>query len=389
MSERIFVTQGEVWAFLRSLGLKVGRTKISTDFHSGRLKCTSDKQFREDDVLAYAESLKAPAVQEKADREQKLRTQRDQLKALLASLLRALPDNQAVASALEKWLNAQDEEGNSLCAVMRDALNRIREKERPLPATPEAPLPSAPPEPEAREEEKREDAAMPARELPELVYRVRGSSPTPYTVRFQGEGPGLTARCSCPAGTRAKTFCKHVAALLKGDRSCLADDTTDLAPLRSRAEGSPLLDKAGSYTVKMRSRRILVPVPSASADGIKGLQHHINSRLEGTQIWSDYSSKEDGSEYLAIFIQEFRKDGAPRKRPTLLLSLAYEPIRYENQWVGDEDSGGWEYKAAGRRALPYQVNSTHYRTLDSAWTVFAQKLDALLPDYKENNSLPE
>lgn len=386
MSERIFSTQGEVWTFLHSLGLKVGRTKISTDFRSGRLKCTSDKQFREEDVLAYAESLKAPAVQEKADREQKLRAQRDKLRALLASLLRALPDDQAVASALERWLNANDEEGSSLCASVRDALNRIREKERPLPTTPEAPLPSAPPETEAQADEEREDAAMPEKELPELVYLVRGSSPTPYTVRFQGEGPGLTARCSCPAGTRAKTFCKHVAALLKGDRSCLADDTADLAPLRSRAEGSPLLDQAGSHSP---STRVIIPAPCAPEQGLKGLLSHVNSLLEGTRLWSDYTDKDDESARIAIFVRDFRKDGTPRKRPTLLLFLAYEPIRYENQWVGDENSGGWEYRATGRRALPYLVNSTHYRTLDSAWTVFTQKLNALLPDYKENGTLPE
>lgn len=65
MSERIFATQGEVLEFLHSLSLKIGRSKLSADYRSGRLKCTSDKQFREEDVLAYAESLKAPATQKK------------------------------------------------------------------------------------------------------------------------------------------------------------------------------------------------------------------------------------------------------------------------------------------------------------------------------------
>lgn len=384
MSERIFGTQGEVWTFLRSLGLKVGRTKISTDFRNGRLTCTPNKQFREEDVLAYAETLKAPAVQEKADREQKLRAQRDQLKSLLVSLLRALPEDQAVASVLEKWLNANDEEGNSLCIGVRETLNRIRERECPLPAMPETSMYSVPPETEAQEEKDVEDAAMPARELPDLVYLVRGSSPTPYTVCFQGEGPGLTARCSCPAGTKGGTFCKHVATLLKGDSSTLVEDSADIALLPPRAEGSPLLDKARNYTAKTRPRRIPVPVPSALSEGIKGLQHHINSRLEGTRLWSDYSSKEDGSEYLAIFVQEFRKDGASRKYPTQLISLAYEPFQYPPRLLEEDDSEAWESMPVVRRPLPYQVNSIHYGTLTTAWTAFVQKFDELLAKYSEN-----
>lgn len=115
MSERLFATQGDVMAFLHGLGLKVGRTKISTDYRAGRLKSTPDKRFREEDVLAYAESLKAPAAEERAGRERKLRAERDSLKTLLAALLRALPDEQAVASALETWLRAHEEEGGGLC----------------------------------------------------------------------------------------------------------------------------------------------------------------------------------------------------------------------------------------------------------------------------------
>ena len=102
MSERLFATQGDVMEFLHGLGLKVGRTKISTDYRAGRLKSTPDKRFREEDVLAYAESLKAPAAEERAGRERKLRAERDRLKTLLAALLRALPDEHAVASALAR-----------------------------------------------------------------------------------------------------------------------------------------------------------------------------------------------------------------------------------------------------------------------------------------------
>ena len=184
MSERIFATQGEVLEFLRGLGLKISRTKISSDYRSGRLKCTSDKQFREEDVLAYAESLKAPAVQEKADKMQRLRAERDRLKTLLSSLLGAVPDAQAVTQALEKWLTRNDEEGDALCNAVRDALVRMKAMAAPHPAPQTSSCPASP---------QTEALSTPAKPLPELVYLVQGSASTPYKVRFRGEGPGLMA----------------------------------------------------------------------------------------------------------------------------------------------------------------------------------------------------
>ena len=130
MSERIFATQGEVLEFLHSLGLKIGRSKLSADYRSGRLKCTSDKQFREDDVLAYAESLKAPAVQEKADKAQKLKAELARQKALLSSLLEAVPDDRAVKLALEKWLAKNSDEEDNLCGAVREAM---RPEQSPCP----------------------------------------------------------------------------------------------------------------------------------------------------------------------------------------------------------------------------------------------------------------
>ena len=114
MSERIFATQGEVLEFLHSLGPKIGRSKLSADYRSGRLKYTSDKQFREEDFLAYAESLKAPATQERADKAQKLKAELARQKALLSSLLEAVPDDYAVKLALEKWLAKNSDEEDNL-----------------------------------------------------------------------------------------------------------------------------------------------------------------------------------------------------------------------------------------------------------------------------------
>lgn len=383
MSERLFATQGDVMEFLHGLGLKVGRTKISTDYRAGRLKSTPDKRFREEDVLAYAESLKAPAAEEKTGRERKLRAERDRLKTLLAALLHALPDEQAVASALETWLRAhEEEEGSGLCGDVREALTRLAEKQPPACTPPEAP-PSFPPETSPPPEDASDGSA---RELPDLVYLVQGSSPAPYTVCFRGAGSGLSAACSCPAGTRAKRFCKHVAALLKGeaDQLTLVEGSDDPALLPARAEGSPLLDMAARHTSRPSSHRRIIPAPVAPGQGLKGLLPHLDGLLKGTRLWSEYAGEDDGAERITILVRKRRKDGMPRKHPTELLTLTYAPIKYLPQWQEDgEGHETYDYTPVGRRSLPFLVNSTNYGSLDAAWTAFARQLDDLLPRYAD------
>ena len=55
---------------------------------------------------------------------------------------------------------------------------------------------------------------------PEIVARVQGSSPTPYSVRIKvaaadGQGPRIEGACSCPVGA----YCKHIAATLIESRT--------------------------------------------------------------------------------------------------------------------------------------------------------------------------
>lgn len=390
MSERLFATQGDVLDFLHGLGLKVGRTKISTDYRSGRLKSTPDKRFREEDVLAYAESLKAPAAEERAGRERKLRAERDSLKTLLASLLRALPDDHAVASALETWLRAhEEEEGSRLCDAARGALDRLTAKLRPPCTPPEAP-PSFPPESSSPELSPPHDEAPAgsAQELPDLVYLVQGSSPAPYTVRFRGAGPGLSAACSCPAATRAKRFCKHVAALLKGEAGLLTlvEGSDDPALLPARAAGSPLSSMAEQYTPRPSSHRQIIPAPVAPGQGLKGLLPHLDGLLQGTLLWSEYAGEDDGAERIAILVRKRRKDGMPRKHPTELLTITYAPITYLPQWQEDgEGHETYDYTPVGRRSRPFLVNGTNYGSLDAAWTAFSRRLDELLPRYADDS----
>ena len=198
------------------------------------------------------------------------------------------------------------------------------------------------------------------------------------------------AFCSCPAGKMSKTFCKHAAALLKGDASRLVDGSADLAALRSRANGSPLLDKAQGYTAKPWSHRETIAAPGAPDQGLKRLLPYMDRLLEQTTLWHEYSSKDDGSESITILVQEFYKNGTPRKQPTQLLSLSYEPIKYQyvhGQWNDEQEAfEAGTYKAVGKRSLPFLVNSTNYGTLDTAWTAFLQKLEEVAARYGENDA---
>lgn len=48
----------------------------------------------------------------------------------------------------------------------------------------------------------------------ELIFRVQGSEPEPYTVTFRRTGNNFTARCTCRAGSLGQV-CKHRLSLLK------------------------------------------------------------------------------------------------------------------------------------------------------------------------------
>lgn len=103
MTQQIFATQGDVLKFLHAQGLKIGRTKLSSDYRKGILPCTPDKRFREEDVLTYAESLKAPQNGNCFEKEQ-LRKSRQLLANLVRKLLPCVSITPHVESMLANWL---------------------------------------------------------------------------------------------------------------------------------------------------------------------------------------------------------------------------------------------------------------------------------------------
>lgn len=65
----------------------------------------------------------------------------------------------------------------------------------------------------------------------EVVFRVQGSEPEPYTVSFWRVGDNFTARCTCRAGTLGQV-CKHRLNLLKQEPDGLiSENAADLSRL--------------------------------------------------------------------------------------------------------------------------------------------------------------
>lgn len=55
-----FRTQLAAVSFLSGQGFKISKSKFNRDFQEGLIPCTSDKQFRAEDLLAYAQNIFSP-----------------------------------------------------------------------------------------------------------------------------------------------------------------------------------------------------------------------------------------------------------------------------------------------------------------------------------------
>ena len=97
-----------------------------------------------------------------------------------------------------------------------------------------------------------------------LVYHVAGSASEPYRVTFDGEGEKLRAYCTCPAGRRSASFCKHVAALLMGDVTALIEGGDDIDCLQKVSTNSPLLARALAHAPAPTKRVAIFDSPESA-----------------------------------------------------------------------------------------------------------------------------
>lgn len=202
-----------------------------------------------------------------------------------------------------------------------------------------------------------------------LYFQVQGSCSKPYKVTFEGAGASLAAFCTCPAGKKAGTFCKHIAQILKGESSNIVEGSESLQELLERAQGSSLVEKAQTH-------KAAPPKPAqidlGSIQSLQDLVDYTENKLAGTQNWHEYSSGENGAEKLCVYMRKYYKNGKPYKNPTLLISIAFEPYKREQIW--DDDADDWIPGELQKKVMPWNVDGVNFGHFSSAASKYIKLL---------------
>lgn len=210
-----------------------------------------------------------------------------------------------------------------------------------------------------------------------LIFHVKGSAKEPYRIIAEGEGDQLKAFCSCPAGKKGGTFCKHISYLLHGDMSKLVSPSVnDVAELARRAKGSPLMAKAGV--------RIDKDMSQAEATGLTALADvfaKFKAEFEGlgwtvALVERDGERDEDRVELFATY-----KNGNLRKRPSIVFEyvrLGYEEGAYEFGGFEGEEEILLIAPPSRPRDKPFGIRTTGGRSIGKTWKHLPDALTAFL-----------
>jgi hypothetical protein len=162
--------------------------------------------------------------------------------------------------------------------------------------------------------------------------------------RTEGEGQELRAFCSCPAGRKGGAFCKHVAYLLQGEVSKLASPSTeDVNEFVRRAQGSPLLAKAG-----VRIDKDMRQAEAAGLYSLSGVFAKYKAELEDlgwtvSFIKNDGERDEDRLELYATF-----KNGNLRRTPSIVFEFVRNDYDYSEDYA---DLSAWGEELDGPATL--------------------------------------
>ena len=214
--------------------------------------------------------------------------------------------------------------------------------------------------------------------MDKLVFLVQGSRPKPYKVSFEGANGYLTAFCTCPAGKKGGLFCKHIAQLLKGDCAKIVEGSEYLQELLERAQGSPLVAKAQTHkAAPPRPEQIDL----GTIQSLQDLAEYTAKKLASSLLWHEYSQGDNDSAGLCVFGRKHYKNGKAYKRPTLLLSISYEP--YTHVYIWNPEAEGPAGGVFTKKAMPWMVDSTNYVHFKSAASKFLHKLDEALRNQEQ------
>jgi len=143
-----------------------------------------------------------------------------------------------------------------------------------------------------------------------LEYRVISSNGfNIYKVRFDGEGENLKAYCTCPAGKRAKLFCKHISGLLNGDTSNIIEPSDKIEALSSVINNSPLMDKNKEY--KQKREQNWFEINNIKINDVEGIYNYLKNII-GDEIIIEHNKELKNNYRLAIYKAEYYKNGNPK-----------------------------------------------------------------------------
>lgn len=156
----------------------------------------------------------------------------------------------------------------------------------------------------------------------ELSFEINGSTGASYRIVAKGTGQELQINCSCPAGTRGRNMCKHVAYLLAGEITHLAStNTQDVYELVARAEGSEYTQKSDQ-----RISRDLAQQEDLAEKTIHEYFETHHGDLEALGWVVLYEKSENIYETETVSLYRKFKNGKVRKRPTVWLT--YEKFTF-------------------------------------------------------------
>lgn len=216
--------------------------------------------------------------------------------------------------------------------------------------------------------------------MEKLYFQVQGSRGNSYKVTFEGTGENLQAFCTCPAGTQRGQFCKHIAAVLKGEMKAIIEGSEQLSELQKRSQGSPLIAKA-------KIHKASPPKPEQINLGdiktLKDLSDYVIKNLDRPNCWCEYSEEDNEARYVTIYEQRYFKNGKPHKHPDELLQISYEP--FQTILKVNEDTGEYEESDPVRKVMPFRVENSNFGKFSSAVSKFLVKFDALFANKQDTD----
>jgi hypothetical protein len=146
----------------------------------------------------------------------------------------------------------------------------------------------------------------------------------------------------------------------------IAEPSDKTEELKKIPENSELLK---SYIPNNKKK---LPLLNENIKTIKAIDQFIEPFIKNTEYWNEYENKDDGSEYLIIYMRKYYKNGKPYKRPTMLSYIRYEPYHYGHF----DESGEFheEVVVCAKNKMPYAVDGQAYGYLVSAGRAFLKKL---------------